>query len=92
MMDGKGQITTAMAAAFAGLFIVGMIWFMCSPVVLKAWTSTENLMTEEEKATWGYDSTKEWAVFLWRSWPLFLVGAFVIYMFLTAQRSAYGGA
>jgi len=87
----QSGLAYAAAVAFAGLMIIAITWNIVGPVMAKhVFAYSENQMKED--GTWeeyGKDP-HTLIVFIWDYWPLFLLGAYILYMYLASQRPSGG--
>ena len=74
------------AIAFVGLVVIAITWNIMGPMLAReVFDYAENEMKED--GTWD-----EWGapshgliVFIWNYWPVFLLAAYIVYMFVAGQ-------
>ena len=91
----QSGLAYAAVVAFAGLMIIAITWNILGPMMSKhIFAYAENEMKED--GTWEEygKNPHTLIVFIWNYWPLFLLGAYIVFMYLASQQPSggyYGG-
>lgn len=84
--DARGGITYTALAAFGTLICIAVVWNIMSPSIThNVFDWTENQMTEDGTFA-EYEQTHIIIVWIWDNWPIILLGAVIIWMYVGARK------
>lgn len=82
----QSGITAAAMTTFATLITIAVVWNILTPTLeVNVFEFSENRMRDEGILD-RYETTFDMIFFIWKYWPLILLGATMTFLFLSAQR------